>query len=148
MASDSSDVDAAIIAALRADYGSPSAGTLGELCPDGVFVDVAPESATKFVIVSLVIGEDEPEFGGDAYERMLYLVKAVVKGSDGTTVKAAAQRIQTLLQFVDLWISGYDHMLTRRIERVRFTEVDDQDAAIRWQHRGGRYEVYVSPTGE
>lgn len=131
------------MAKLSADTGT---GGLITLMTDGVFMDVAPNGLSKFVIVSLVIGQDEPQLGGPAYEYAVYLVKAVSKGSSGLDVKAAAARIQTLLDYTALTVTGYTHMLSRRIERVRFTEVDSIDKDIRWQHRGGRYEFYVSPT--
>lgn len=140
---DSSDVDAALVAKLASDTGS---GGLMTLMPDGVFMDVAPANKTKFVIVSLVMHEDEYVFAGSAYEKSTYLVKAVGLNVTGTVIKAAAARINTLIQDVPLSITGYQHMLTRREERVRYTEVDDVNPDTRWHHRGGRYAVFVSPT--
>jgi len=122
-----------------------SDGTLSALLPDGVFVDVAPNGCTKFVIVSQVDHEDDYVFEGSAFERFIYLVKAVDLSADGSNIKTAAARIHTLLQDVSLSISGYSHQLTRRSGRIRMTEVDDVDGNIRWQHRGGRYDVVVSP---
>lgn len=119
--------------------------TLTDLMTDGVYMDVVPSGKTKFVIVSQVIHEDEYVFEGRAFERFTYLVKAVSLDTSGTDVKTAAARIDTLLQGVALTITGYSHCLTRRTERLRMTEVDDVNHDIRWQHRGGRYEVVVSP---
>lgn len=138
----SSDVDAAVVAALKADTGS---GGLMTLMTDGVYIDVAPPGSTKFVLVSLAAHEDEYQFNDAAYERSLYLVKAVDLNQSGTRAKAAADRIQTVLQDQPLTITGYDHMLTSREERVRYTETDGVEPNTRWQHRGGRYAVYVSP---
>lgn len=141
MSSDSSDVDAAIVAKLADD------ATLAGLLPDGVFIDIAPSGKKRFAIVSLAAHEDEYIFAETAYEKSTYLVKAVaLDAGQGTPVKAAAQRIQELMQFVTLDIPGYQHMLTRREERVRYTEVDSENPEIRWQHRGGRFAVFVSPT--
>jgi hypothetical protein len=137
---DSSDVDNALVAKLLAD------ATLATLMPGGVFMDEAPAGAEQFVIVSLVDAHDDPMFRGCAAEDMLYLVKAVelstvaVKNS-----KAAAARIQVLLEQGTLTPTGYSLMTMRRESRVRYTEVDDKDASIRWQHRGGRYQIVVSP---
>lgn len=142
MSSDSSNVDAAIVETLQGD------ATLAALLPDGVFIDVAPANKTRFVIVSQVIHEDHYALNDQAaFEQFLYLVKAVARDSSaGTPVKAAAVRINELLQFQPLTVTGYDHMLTRREERVRYTEVDSENPETRWQHRGGRYAVFVSPT--
>jgi len=137
--SDASDVDAAIVAKLAGD------ATLTALMPDGVFMDIAPSGTTRFVIVSLATHEDDYMLGEAAYEKSVYLVKAVERNISGTTVKAAAARIHALLQDVRLTIAGYVHMLTQREERIRYTEVDPDEPDTRWQHRGGRYAVFVSP---
>lgn len=135
---DSSDVDAALSAKLLAD------GALAALMPDGIWFDIATHGATRFVIVSQLAHEDAYMFEGVAWERFLYLVKAVAKSSTGADVKAAAARIHTLLQDGTLTVTGYELMVMQRTERVRYTEVDE-DTDERWQHRGGQYEVLVSP---
>ena len=139
---DPSKVDEAVVAKLEA------ASALMAIFTDGVFFDLAPAAATKFVIVSLVIAGDEDVFGEtDAgMQTPLYLVKAVEKSTDDSNVKSGAALIHTALQKQALTITGYSHMATRRVERVRYTEVDD-DSDIRWQHQGGRYEVMVSSNG-
>ena len=138
--SDASNVDAALLATLSGD------ATLAGLMPDGVFFDIAPPNKTRFVIVSQVIYEDTHAMGETAYEMGLYLVKAVARDDgQGSPVKAAAARIHALLHQQDLTITGYSHMVTLREERVRYTEVDSVDHDVRWQHRGGRYAIWVSP---
>jgi hypothetical protein len=136
--SDSSDIDAALVAKLLAD------ATLMALVPDGVFFDLANPGATRFVIVSLIDAEDEPMFGRRATETPLYLVKAVMLSTSGGNIKAAAARIDALLDGGTLTITGYALMNLQRTSRVRMTEVNEQDASIRWYHRGGRYELMVS----
>jgi hypothetical protein len=143
MASDPSDVDAALCNALKADTGS---GGLMTLMTDGVYMDIAPSGVDKFVIVSLLAHEDAYQQNGSSYERSVYLVKAVERNTVGTRAKAAAARIQAVLQDVRLTITGYSHMLTEREERIRYAEVDEEDRDTRWQHRGGRYAVWVCPT--
>lgn len=137
---DPSDVDAAIIAKLSGD------ATLLALMTDGVYMDVSPSGKTKVVIVSMSTHQDEYVFHGSAFEQSTYVVKAVEQSGSGATVKTAAARIHVLLQDVALTITGYIHAKTRRSERIRYTEVDDVNQDIRWQHRGGRYEVVVTPT--
>ena len=135
---DSSDIDQALIAKLGAD------GSLLALTPNGVYYDEAPPGATRFVIVSLVSGFDEPQFGGRSFEDATYLVEARMLSTAGGDIKAAAARIDALLENGSLTVSGYSLMTMRRIERVRMTEVDDVDPSIRWQRRGGRYQVVCS----
>ena len=135
---DSSAVDSAVISRLLGD------ATLQGLMPDGVFWDIAAPGKTRFVIVSQVIHEDEASFTQTAFERFTYLVKAVENSSSGANILAAAARIHVLLHDATFTVTGYGLMASHRIERVRFTEVDDLNAYVRWQHRGGRYEVEVS----
>jgi hypothetical protein len=143
--SDSSEVDAAVIAKLLGDT------TLMALMPDGIYVDVAKSGLTKFIIVSQLAHEDVYMFQGSAYEAFEYLVKAVTgpSGTDlntsGGSIKAAAARIHTVLQDATLTITGYKLMNIARAERIRYTEVDADNEDARWHHRGGRYAVMVSP---
>ena len=82
MATDSSAIDAAIVAALQAD------AALASLMPDGVYMDIAPPGLQRYVIVSLVIAEDRATFEGRAIEDCLYLVKAVMLTTTSTTGEA------------------------------------------------------------
>jgi hypothetical protein len=137
----SSAIDNAVVAVLLAD------ATLAGLLPDGVYFDVAKPKAQRFVIVSLVTADDEPVLGSRGYEDVLYLVKAVGLVSTGADVNAAAARIDALLEDQPLTIPGYVHMVTCREARIRYTEVDEVDDTIRWQHRGGHYRVQASIPG-
>lgn len=144
--SDSSAVDNALSDKLRAD------ATLTALMPDGVYIDEAPPGMKRFVLVSLVTTRDETMFEGRAFEDNLYLVKAVALSTVTADIKAAAARIDALLDPqppappATLTIAGYHLMVMKRVSRERRTEVDDTDSAIRWQHRGGQYQVMVAPT--
>lgn len=141
---DSSDVDNALVAKLGAD------ATLLALMPNGVYFDEGPPNATRLVIVSLVDEHDEPQFGGRAFEDALYLVKAVALSKPSAplpsnVMKDAAARIDALLENGTLTVPGYGLMTMQRDSRIRSTEVDEIDSSIRWQHRGGRYQVMVAP---
>lgn len=138
---DSSDIDAALVTKLSGD------SALMALMPNGVFFDQAPQGATKFVLCSLVDEVDHPIFQMRGFEEHTYLVKAVEMSTSGTNVKAAAARIDALLEQGVLVVSGYNVIAMQRIGRVRATEVDELDAAIRWQHRGGRYEIVATAVG-
>lgn len=140
MPSDASAVDAALVAKLLAD------STLAAILTDGWFFDVAAHGATKFGIVSQLAHEDDYMFGGSAYEAFEYLVKAVALSNSGADVKTAAARIHTLLQDGALAPTGYTLMRMHRLERVRYADEDPDNADVRWQHRGGRYLIQVSPS--
>jgi hypothetical protein len=114
------------------------------LVPDGVFFDMSNEGAKRFVIVSLTDETDDLVFGGRGFETATYLVKAVMLSSSGGNIKAAAARIDALLENGTLNVSGYTVMSIRRESRIRTTEPNDQDPTIRWFHRGGRYEVMAT----
>lgn len=135
---DSGNVDAALIATLLND------SQLMTFATDGVWFDVAKKNATKFVLVSLLHEGDVTMFGGRAFEQHLYLVKAVALASTGADVRSAAARIDALLA-TPFTITGYSIGRLARVERVRYTEVDEDNDA-RWQHRGGHYELWASPS--
>jgi hypothetical protein len=137
---DGSEVDAALLAILQGD------ATLSALMPDGIWFDVANPGATRFVIVAQLAEADEPMFGATAFESYTYLVKAVAPGKSAKdTVLPAARRIRELLDGALLTPDGYGDMRCARIERVRYSELDEIND-VRWHHRGGHYEVIVSPT--
>jgi hypothetical protein len=135
---DSGDIDSALTAKLLAD------ATLMALATDGIYFDEASSGLTRFVIISLVTEFDEPMFLGRAYEDATYMVKYVERGLSSVNAKAAAARIDALLDGGTLTITGYGLMLMRRESRIRYLEVDDVDASIRWQHRGGNYRVMAA----
>jgi hypothetical protein len=139
MTADSSDVDGAIVAVLLADT------TLMGYCPDGVFFDEANPGAQRFVIVSLVDETDEVDYAGRCYEDALYLVKAVELSSVSSNIKAAAKRIDALLDRVLLPPpANYTEISIVREQRIRDRETDDINTSIRWDHRGGYYRVMAT----
>jgi len=136
----SSDIDAALVSTLLND------ATLMGITSDGVYWDIAKEGKTKFVIVSLSSGRDDPmQPGLRAIERRIYLVKTVIRVATGADVNAAAARIDALLDHQDLTIPGYTLMVMHRVEPVRYVEIDAATTVSeRWEHRGGLYEVMCS----
>lgn len=137
---DSSDIDQAVITKLSADP------TLLSYMPNGVYWETAPPNSTRFVLVSLVDARDEGNFGARAYEDILYQITAVGLTTANPNMKAAAARIDTLLEDGALSVAGYRHMVMYREARIRLTEVDDEDPDIRWFHRGGYYRVQMAVT--
>lgn len=123
-----------------------SDSTLLSLMPNGVYYDVAPQGSTRFVIVSIADESDEAVFDGRAFEDGLYIVKAVGLSSAKPNMKEAAARIDALLNEQTLTVNGYAHMAMFREGRIRITEPDAEDAALRWQHRGGFYRIQQALT--
>jgi len=136
--SDSSDIDNALVTKLSSD------ATLLSYCPNGCYMDEAPPGSTRFVIVSLVEEADGGIFGGRAVEDALYQVEAQMLSTAGGNIKAAAARIDALLEQGTLTVAGYSLMALYRESRIRLTEVDAVDSAIRWYRRGGNYRLVVS----
>lgn len=143
--SDSSAVEIALVKKLRDD------SQLSALLPDGVFFSAADEGCTKFALVSMATAFDEAMFRASAFEDYNFLVKAVVLNDDDGTTRLAAARINELLdpqppaQKATLDVEGYNLMVMRRIDRVRYSDPDPQDQKTVWQHRGGHYQVMVCP---
>ena len=138
MTVDSSDIDAALVAHLQGDAALAALMQAGAF----VFVDEAPPGATAFVIVSLVDEVDVATFGGRAYEDALFLAEArILSTVAGANPKAAAARIDALLEDQPITVTGYTWMTVHREARVRMTEVDAVDASLRWYRRGGHYRA-------
>lgn len=136
---DATAVERALIGTLASD------AALAALLPHGVYYDLAPIGATRFVIVSLSTSRGLAELNdGDTFRAFVYLVKAVALGSDSDPIAAADRRIHELLDHgsLELVDAGGTVMALRFVDRVRYTE---QVAAETWQHRGGRFEVLVTP---
>jgi len=138
MPPDSSAIANALIAKLGAD------ATLLAIVPNGVYEDLAPPGAQRFVIVSQIIATDTAVFHEHRMiEDALYLVEARVLTGSGGDAKAAAARIDVLLEDGTLDVPGYQLRSMYREEFVRGTEVDEIDPSIIWKRRGGRYRVSV-----
>jgi hypothetical protein len=138
---DSAVIDAALVSKLGSD------ATLLGYMTNGVYFDEAPPNSTRFVIISLVEESDERTFDGRSHEDAVYLVKAVALSTvanAATHTRNAAARIDALLDGQVLTATGYTHMAMHRENRIRFTEVDEEDSTIRWFHRGGQYRVVMS----
>jgi hypothetical protein len=134
-----SDIDQAIVARLATD------AELAALLPDGVWVDVPPIGAQRYAIVSLIDHDDVDQLQTTAYEVFSYLIKAVALHTSGAdVVRSASSRMHDLLQGAPIAAPGYAPMACRRTQYLRTTEVDDV-TDVRWQHRGGYYDVWVSP---
>lgn len=140
MPPDSSLIDAALVTLLSND------AQLKSIMPDGVYFDEAPPNLRNFVIVSLFAEDDRQAFDGRIVDDALYVVKAVSFGTSGSAVKAAAFRIDQLLENQTLVVAGFGCAAMFRESRIRYPEVDDLDPNIRWQHRGGHYRVQMTPT--
>ncbi len=136
---DTSDIGAALIMKLGSD------AQLLALCPNGVYWDEAPPGSTRFVIVSFVSSLDVGVFGRRAVEEGVYMVEARMYSTvPGANIKAAAARIDALLEDQPLTVPGYTWMTMHREEALRMTEVDDLDPSIRVFRRGGRYRIEMA----
>ena len=139
---DANEVDRAVVGVLADD------AELAALLPDGVYWDLAPAGSSQFVLVSLSESRGMPELNdGDTFRALTYLVKAVARGTSSAPTAAADARIQALLDHgaIDLpAAAGCAVMAIRWLDRVRYSEITPD--AEQWQHRGGRYEVSVTPT--
>lgn len=139
MRPDSSAIANALIAKLGADTE-----LLGYV-PNGIYEDVAQPPASRFVIVSQILATDGAVFSeGRVFEDALFLVEARVLSSTKGDVRAAAARIDALLEDGNLAVPGYRFRGMYREEFVRGTEVDDVDPTIVWKRRGGRYRVQMT----
>jgi hypothetical protein len=136
-------IETALIGVLAAD------AELSTLAPDGVYYDLAPPNAKRFVVVSLMVSFDVDVFDGRAQEDNLYTVKAVGLSTVMTVAqsKAAAFRIDELLHDQALTVEGYDAAVSFRDPnraRIRNTEQNADDKSLFWLNGGGWYRVQAS----
>jgi hypothetical protein len=134
-------IDDALIDLLAAD------AELKALCPDGVWFGLAPGNCQRFVLVSLILGEDRSLFGGRGFEVVRYTVQAVLLTTSLADPRQAAFRIDQLLEGVPIAVPGYGWMMTQREEHFAYPERDEVNASIVWQHYGGQYRLELT-TGE
>jgi hypothetical protein len=138
---DSSLVEDAVIAALLND------SVVQSLAPDGVWWDsaglVQGIAPTRYVVVSLITETDVPVFGGRGAEDYVFLIKAVMLNASSVDMRAIARRFDTLFDDGALVVPGYVFGAIFREQRVRFTEEDADNPAIRWLHRGAHYRLQV-----
>ena len=141
MAGDLSEIDTLIYTTLANDP------TLQTLLPDGFAWDVAP-AATAFGILSRSDGEHMNALANeDGWDRVTYTAKAVIASASVVTASDAAFRIHQLLErgLQDATAGNYLIMHIERVLPIRYTEVDPQNTAARWQHHGGQYQVMLCP---
>lgn len=135
------EVERALIGKLSAD-----AELIGYL-PDGVFYDLARQGATRFAIVSLSRARGQYELNdGESFRALTYIVKAVCLDTDSDPIAKADARIQALIDRQPLALSpesGATLMAARWVDRIRYTETENNQV---FQHRGGQYEITVTPT--
>lgn len=137
------DVDAALLALLRAD------AALLVVCPDGIQYGIADPAAQRFVLVDRFDHTvDLRMFGGAAWEAFVYLVKAVLPEPTSRNAREAARLIRARLDgAVALAAPGYALMAPiAEIESIRLVEVDESHPERRVQHWGGQYSVLVQRT--
>jgi hypothetical protein len=141
---DSSEIDDALVARLAGD------AELQTLLPDGVWFDLAPQGATKFLYLELGDNRDAVAQGRPGHRRVqedcIYTVQACVQEPNAVAAAAAALRIDALLEDQPLALTAYRNTAIFRVSRIRKQASDEADAALRWQYRGGRYQVVVTPT--
>src|SRR5262245_13716561 len=116
---------------------------LHALLPDGVYDDeAATQDAKRYVLVTIFDHQDIAVFNARAYESALYFVEAVTRSGILTNMRAAALRIDELLEDGTLDVPGFMGMWRER--RERRVERDPVDKSIRWFRRGGFYRVQVN----
>lgn len=138
-------VDVAVMDRLRQDTA------LQALAPGGIYRDYAPENVVDaatndptqvFGIVALEAAIDHPTFCAPppAPEENHYVITFIAPASDPTGAQAASDRAEALLP--DLAVPGARVGCSRRVERVSDVL---EDGPVRWQYRGVRWLVWVSP---
>jgi hypothetical protein len=129
----SSTLTAALQAYLAAD------ATLTAAASGGVWLDPAPQNvAEPFVVIEPAGSNDE----GCGISRLTYEVTAVAQASDVTTVRTAADRLDTLLNHSAMRTSlvGFLVLGNRNTSLIDETY---EEVTGRWVRVGGEYELFA-----
>lgn len=136
------ELDAALYTALKQD--APLTGLLAD--PPGgleasVYEGLAPQgSRPPYVIFSEQTTTRAYAHAGRAWDRAIYLVKAVTEGPSAGLAGEIAAAIDELLDDGTLAIAGHAQLCMRHIENVRYREVADGKQHV---HRGALYRIHV-----
>lgn len=135
LVADSSAIENALIARLGAD------AALLALMPNGVYYGVAPPGSTRYVTVLIDTSADVAAFGKRAQEDTRYRVHAVGLSSDHPDMRAAAYRIDQLLEDEPIDVDGFVWATLYRVSRIRDADPDPSNPSLTWQYRGGIYRA-------
>ena len=132
MANFRAEVDKAVFATLNVQ-------SLMDLATGGIFNTIAPSGAVFPIVIFNPLSKlDEYSFSG-RYGNALYVVKAITDEQLSlVTASNIDGQIDTLMQDATLTITGFTHLLCRRMGDISFEE--DISGAIR-HHVGGQYRI-------
>lgn len=118
-------------------------GSLGSLGVTGVHEQVAARAATEpYVVFNQQSGDDRYAFKARSWRELVYQVKAVDKGGSGKRAGEIASRVDVLLTDQPLTITGFTHMLTRRMSDVDYPE---DIGGEMYRHSGGLFVIGIDP---
>ncbi len=110
--------------------------------PKAVWEDVAPQgSGHPFIVINLHTGPKEFTFEGLAFDKPLYLIKAVDKSSSAVKAGDIAARVQVVLTDAMLNVAGRQHCYLRPENVVSYSEVEGSNT---YRHRGDLYRLFVA----
>lgn len=129
-------IEDALVTALALD------ATLVGLAPGGVWQDIAPDHVSETFVVWAQMSANDTRVQASTNQRKLEDVQVMVKAlaTSRESARAAAVRIDAILEGVRLTITGYRARSLGRIERVSYVERTDVET---WYHRGGVYRLAV-----
>jgi hypothetical protein len=138
-----SSLDAAVVAQLAQD---PDVLAFVGPAPGGVYFDVAPEGADRYVVVVLENYSVLRAMPGGVVvlETCTYAIRAWAQDVSAQAVEAAALAIRRALERDDYPITGYTLKRSQHVDYLRKNAVDDTTGRT-WQNFGGRYDVQAAP---
>lgn len=108
----------------------------------GIRHAVAPASTRfPYVIFNKQSGIPAQNFGGNAYDNHVWLVKAVANDTSSSTAEDIAKAIDDLLDFGSITVSGGTLLFLARDSDVDFVETDGDQT---YRHHGANYRLIVA----
>lgn len=106
-----------------------------------LFHEIAPGTAAyPLLIFGKQSGVATKRFGGNAFDRQLWMVKGVVRGQSSSAAEDIAAAVDALLDFGTLTISGGSLMYMARESDIDYTETTNDQ---QYRHHGGLYRLVV-----
>lgn len=127
------------------DYLASDA-TLTTLAPGGVWEDPSPQGpSSPIVVIGYETAVTQHCGGGRAVTEFYYAVKVVGAASAIAAIRAAALRINALLDMgpiVPHGLAGYSVLTSKCTEPISYPDPEPV-TGIRFEHRGGHYRIDV-----
>lgn len=111
--------------------------------PGAIYHRTAPQTATfPLVVFSKLSGVPTRQFARAHIQGDIWLVKGISRGSSASPAEDIAARVDTVLSFAPLAITGYILLAVYRESDVDYDEIESGET---YHHAGSQYRLVTQP---